>query len=45
MINGVWNVLDRVGVRREVKTKLFHSILLLVSELEWVLCYDKGVGD
>ena len=45
VINGVWNVLDRVGGRREVKTKLFHSILLLVSMLERLLCYDEDVGD
>ena len=44
-MNDVWNVLDRVGGRREVKTKLFHSILLLVSVLERLLCYDEDVGD
>ena len=42
--NDVWNVLDRVG-GKEVKTKLFHSILLLVSVLEQLLCYDEDVGD
>ena len=41
MMNEAWNVLDRMGRGESGE----NSILLLVSVLELLLCYDEDVGD